>query len=75
MLLAVAVAIVPRRPDVIGLAALAAAVVIALQLGITPTRFYLYIPWFFGPAIVARLAGAYGAPAGWRRRPTMVRGQ
>jgi hypothetical protein len=73
VLLAVIVAIVPRRPDVIGLAALAAAVVIALQLGITHW-FYLYIPWFFGPAIVALLAG-YGAPAGWRGGRAMVPGR
>ncbi len=61
VLLAVAVALAPRRPDVIGLAALAAAVVIALQLGITHW-FYLYIPWFYAPAIVALLA-RYAVPA------------
>ncbi|MEA2298497.1 MAG: hypothetical protein QOF77_1433 [Solirubrobacteraceae bacterium] len=55
VLLAVVLALVPRRPDVIGLAALVAAVVIALQLGITHW-FYLYVPWFFAPAIVALLA-------------------
>ncbi len=61
VLLAVAVALVPRRPDVVGLAALAAAVVIALQLGITHW-FYLYIPWFYAPAIIAVLA-RYSVPA------------
>jgi hypothetical protein len=71
VLLAVGVAIVPRRPDVIGLAALAAGVVIALQLGITHW-FYLYIPWFFGPAIIALLA-THGAPAGWRPGRAIVR--
>ncbi|MGI8803883.1 MAG: hypothetical protein ACR2KV_17260, partial [Solirubrobacteraceae bacterium] len=70
VLLAVAVALVPRRPDVIGLAALAAAVVIALQLGVTHW-FYLYIPWFFAPAIVA-LLGRYRAPAGGRGGAVMV---
>jgi hypothetical protein len=50
--LAVAVALAPRRPDVIGLAACAAAVLIAVQLGVT-YWFYLYIPWFFAPAAVA----------------------
>ena len=59
-LLAVAVALVPRRRDVIGLAALAAAVLIALQLGVTHW-FYLYIVWFFGPVMVA-LLGRAGAP-------------
>jgi len=53
-LLAVAVALVPRRRDVIGLAALAAAVLIALQLGVTHW-FYLYIVWFFPPVMVAVL--------------------
>ncbi|HEU0317975.1 MAG TPA: hypothetical protein VFR49_11640, partial [Solirubrobacteraceae bacterium] len=65
VLLAVAVALVPRRPDVIGLAALAAAVVIALQLGITHW-FYLYIPWFYAPAIVALLA-RHAVPADGER--------
>ena len=50
--LAVAVALAPRRPDVIGLAACAAAVLIAVQLGVT-YWFYLYIPWVFAPAAVA----------------------
>jgi hypothetical protein len=59
--LALAVAVLPRRPDVIGLAALAAAVLIALQLGVTHW-FYLYIPWFFGLAIIA-LLGRYEEPA------------
>lgn len=70
VLLAVGLALVPRRPDVIGLAALVAAVVIAVQLGVTHW-FYLYIPWFFAPAIVVLLA-RYGPPAGGpqlRRRP------
>jgi hypothetical protein len=54
VVLAVAVALVPRRRDVVGLAALAAAVLIALQLGVTHW-FYLYIVWFFGPIMVALL--------------------
>lgn len=52
--LAIAVAVLPRRRDLIGLAALAAAVVIAAQLGVTHW-FYLYIPWFVGLALVALL--------------------
>ncbi len=70
VVLAVAVALLPRRPDLIGLAALTAAVVIAFQLGITHW-FYLYIPWFFAPAIVALLARSDPvdpAGGGWRRR-------
>jgi hypothetical protein len=53
-ILAVAVAFVPRRRDVVGLCALSAAVLIALQLGVTHW-FYLYIVWFLGPALVALL--------------------
>jgi hypothetical protein len=51
---AVAVAFVPRRRDVVGLSALAAAVLLALQLGVTHW-FYLYIVWFLGPMLVALL--------------------
>jgi hypothetical protein len=60
--LAIALALLPRRPDVIGLAAACAAVVIAEQLGIEHW-FYLYIPWFFPLVMVAlfgRLTGAGG---------------
>ncbi|HWH09881.1 MAG TPA: hypothetical protein VG165_02040 [Solirubrobacteraceae bacterium] len=61
--LAIGLALVPRRPDVIGLAALCAAVLIAIELGVT-YWFYLYIPWFFAPAIIA-LLGRFddGSPA------------
>ncbi len=59
--LAVMLAILPRRPDVVGLAAACAAVIIAEQLGIEHW-FYLYIPWFFGVVIVA-LFGALSDPA------------
>jgi Glycosyltransferase family 87 len=52
--LIVAVALVPRRDDLVGLAACAAAVLIAVELGVT-YWFYLYIPWFFAPAAVALL--------------------
>jgi hypothetical protein len=58
--LALAVAILPRRPDLIGLAATAAAVLIAVQLGIDHW-FYLYIPWFFGLLILA-LLGQFSWP-------------
>jgi Glycosyltransferase family 87 len=59
VLLAVAVAVVPRRRDVIGLAALAGAVLVAFQLGVTHW-FYLYLPWLLGPFLVAVL-GRYGS--------------
>jgi hypothetical protein len=59
--LAVLVAFVPRRRDVVTVSALAAAVVIALQLGITHW-FYLYVPWFLAPMFVA-LLGRYAEPS------------
>src|SRR3954470_550898 len=59
VLLAVAVAFVPRRRDLVGLAALTAAVLIALQLGITHW-FYTYMVWFYGPLMVA-LLGVHGS--------------
>jgi hypothetical protein len=54
VLLAVGLALVPRRRDLVGLAAGCAAVLIALQLGASHW-FYLYIPWFFGLAALALL--------------------
>jgi hypothetical protein len=60
VLLAFALALVPRRPDVVGLAAGCAAVVIATQLGLE-YWFYFYIPWFFPLAMLA-LLGSFGAP-------------
>ena len=59
-LLALALAFVPRRRDVVGLAALAAAILIALQLGVSHW-FYLYIPWFFGLVMIA-LLGRFTMP-------------
>jgi hypothetical protein len=53
--LAVAVAFVPRRRTLVEVAALGAAVLLALQLGITHW-FYLYIPWFFPLVILALVA-------------------
>ena len=50
------VAFVPRLRSLPTTAALAAAVLIALQLT-TQHWFYLYIPWFLGPLLVALLAG------------------
>ncbi|HST32368.1 MAG TPA: hypothetical protein VLJ80_02495, partial [Solirubrobacteraceae bacterium] len=58
--LAVLLAVIPRRADVVGLAAACAVVIIALQLGIEHW-FYLYIPWFF-PLVLIALLGRYEAP-------------
>jgi hypothetical protein len=63
VLLAFALAVVPRRPDLVGLAAACAAVIIATQLALG-YWFYFYIPWFFPLAMLA-LPGALqrsGAP-------------
>ncbi|MEA2484547.1 MAG: hypothetical protein QOC55_2494 [Thermoleophilaceae bacterium] len=61
VVLAVAVAFLPRRTrGVRDVAALSAAVLIALQLGVTHW-FYLYVTWFFAPVLVALLC-AYGEP-------------
>jgi len=78
--IALALAIVPRRADLVGLAAACAAAIIAVQLGIEHW-FYLYIPWFFPLvmlALLGRLSGEGGtliepppvaasAPARWSR--------
>ena len=55
VLLALALAVVPRRRDLGGLAALSAAVLIALQLGVDHW-FYLYVVWFFPLVMIALLA-------------------
>jgi len=54
-LFALLAGVIPRRRDVIGLAAMAAAVVIALQLGLS-YWFYLYLVWFFPFVAVAIFA-------------------
>ena len=76
-----ALAVIPRRPDLVGLAAAAAAALIAVQLGIEHW-FYLYIPWFFPVVIIALLgrlsdpvpasAAEASAPARWRRPAATV---
>jgi hypothetical protein len=60
VLLALALAVIPRRADLVGLAAACAAVLIAAQLGIEHW-FYLYIPWFF-PLVMIALLGAREGP-------------
>jgi len=54
-LVAVAVAVVPRRRDVVGVAALGAAVLVAVQLTVDHW-FYLYLVWFLPLVLVALLA-------------------
>jgi hypothetical protein len=61
VVLAVALALLPRRRDLVGLAACAAAILIAVQLGIDHW-FYLYIPWFCGLTMLALLGELNWAP-------------
>ncbi|HEX3451806.1 MAG TPA: hypothetical protein VHS26_00775 [Solirubrobacteraceae bacterium] len=58
--LAVGLAVLPRRDDLVGLVAASGAVIVAVQLGIDHW-FYLYIPWFF-PLVMIALLGRYGSP-------------
>ena len=58
--LAVLVAFVPRRRDVRQVAALAAGVLLALQIGAT-YWFYLYLVWV-GPLVLVAVLGAYRQP-------------
>ncbi|MFN8111910.1 MAG: hypothetical protein U0R51_01790 [Solirubrobacterales bacterium] len=52
MILGVLVAFVPWRRTMIQIAALAAALTIGVEL-VLEHWFYLYIPWFLGPLLVA----------------------
>ncbi|HKG37855.1 MAG TPA: hypothetical protein VKB25_02605 [Conexibacter sp.] len=65
VLLALAVGVWPRRPTLIQMSACGAAVLIALQLGIT-YWFFLYVVWFF-PLVIVALLGRYGDPEAQRR--------
>jgi hypothetical protein len=58
---ALLIAVLPRRADMVGLAAACGAVVIAAQLGIEHW-FYLYVPWFF-PLVMLALLGRFSDPA------------
>ena len=60
--LALALAVIPRRDDLVGLAAACAAVLIAAQLGIEHW-FYLYIPWFYPLVMLAVLGSLSAVPA------------
>jgi len=66
VLLALAMPLLPRRRDVVGLAGAAAALLIAAELSVT-YWFYLYLVWFFPPLIVG-LFGRYDRPARVRWR-------
>jgi hypothetical protein len=58
--LALGLALIPRRGDLVGLAAGCAAILIGVELTLEHW-FYLYIPWFF-PLVMLALLGRY-APA------------
>ncbi len=55
--LALALAVLPRRADIVGLAAAARRDPDRLQLGVEHW-FYLYIPWFFALVMIALLGAA-----------------
>jgi hypothetical protein len=59
--LGIAVAFLPRRKDLVGLAALAAAVLIAVQLSLT-YWFFLYLAWI-APLVFIALLAREGEPA------------
>jgi len=61
VVLVLALAVIPRRPDIVGLAGACAAAIIATELSLEHW-FYLYIPWFFGLVIVA-LLGNFSDPS------------
>jgi hypothetical protein len=60
VLFAIAAAFIPRRRDVVGLAGVATAVVVALQLGLD-YWFYLYLVWFL-PFLLVALFARYRVP-------------
>ncbi|HEX9481073.1 MAG TPA: hypothetical protein VF927_03135 [Solirubrobacteraceae bacterium] len=63
--LAIVIALIPRRGDLVGLAAGCAAILIGAELAIEHW-FYLYIVWFF-PLVMLALLGRFSAPL--RRAP------
>jgi hypothetical protein len=67
---ALLLAVLPRRADLVGLAAACAATIIALQLGIEHW-FYLYIPWFF-PLVMLALLGRFSDPAVYPSPPDVA---
>jgi hypothetical protein len=67
--LALLVMMFPRRRGIVEVAALGAAVLIALQLGISHW-FYLYIPWFF-PLVLVALVAAHPVAAALAGPPSV----
>lgn len=63
--LAITLAFVPRGRSLLQLAALSAALLIAVQLTLAHW-FYLYLPWFLGPALAALAVS-------WRPAPRLTR--
>jgi len=61
VLLAVAVYFVPKQKTPLQVAALGAAVLVAMQLGLSHW-FYLYIVWWFPLALIALLGATASAP-------------
>jgi hypothetical protein len=57
--LAVGLALIPRREDLVGLAAACGAIMLAVELAMEHW-FYLYIPWFFALVMLA-LLGRFSA--------------
>jgi hypothetical protein len=72
VLLGCAAAILPRQRDLVQVAALGAAIMIALELGLTHW-FYLYIPWFF-PLLGLALIGSFPSELGHALRVRAERG-
>lgn len=58
VLFAAAVALAPRRMDMVGLAAGCGAIMLAVELALEHW-FYLYVPWFF-PLVMLALLGRFG---------------
>ena len=70
--LAIVLALVPRRGDLVGLAAGCAAILIGVQLAVEHW-FYLYIPWFF-PLVMIALLGRYLGASPLRARTAEASG-
>jgi hypothetical protein len=62
VVLGLSLAVIPRRPDLVSLAAACAAAIVAVQLG-DGYWFYMYILWFF-PLVMLALLGRFGGPEG-----------
>jgi hypothetical protein len=67
VVLAVGAAFLPRRRGLLEVSALAAAILIAVELSLTHW-FYLYIVWFF-PFVMLAVLGADPKPAPTSQRP------